>query len=475
MTGKKKYIKKAKDAIIQFDSCSALLNALGRFLNCKNFYGAGILPDVPGWLGDAVNLIPKNIRKRFYSWGGWVEAIPSKKIQHLKAEDISQWVTSLYPEKEYGGMMFGAANGAAIHLCAAMGIPWLPQTYLVAARRLLRPDEIHKDIEWGKRVISSFLHDNPDLLTIQMHDPVQDRLMIEKMGYFRIKRLKMGQVFKDFIKKNLSRGYPLFTVECDFNWPMLRLSERHLFQVGGLGALSPDEYLFGSERVTEFLRRVGSPLRKWDTFKPSGHYPEGEWGFSAEALGDVKKFVYDHKIPLVRMIFRHPEAISSFVADLYRWWYEKRGIRSKRLIIENFGLVAPYDVIQTRSIPFWLAFNTEPSYRLIKKYLRRKNAPDEIYLMLMSNGVAEGVGLTAIDEWKKILKKAQKKSDFIGVDKREYPLDLGTYMKYDDELKKKIPERKAPPRRLGMDELWKFIRKSRKKYDVEFKKVSARK
>ncbi len=148
---KKNGTEKTKERIIQFDSCSALINALALYLHRKDFPGAGIAPDAPAWLGKGINLLPLSIRQTLFSWSGWLEALPAASLKDIQEEDISRWVISLYPERKYSGIMFGSANGGAIHIAAALGIPWLPQTYLTAVRRFLPPDEIKKDIEWGKK------------------------------------------------------------------------------------------------------------------------------------------------------------------------------------------------------------------------------------------------------------------------------------------------------------------------------------
>ena len=47
-----------------------------------------------------------------------------------------------YPRRQYPAVVVGSANGAAVHLWAALGIPWLPQTFLVPiARSGVHPDD----------------------------------------------------------------------------------------------------------------------------------------------------------------------------------------------------------------------------------------------------------------------------------------------------------------------------------------------
>jgi hypothetical protein len=49
--------------------------------------------------------------------------------------------------------LLGSANGAAIYLAAALGMPWLPQTLLLPVRRALDPDDVQGDVAWGRAAV----------------------------------------------------------------------------------------------------------------------------------------------------------------------------------------------------------------------------------------------------------------------------------------------------------------------------------
>jgi hypothetical protein len=54
------------------------------------------------------------------------------------------------------------------------------------------PDDPRRDLEWGRRPARALLDANPDVQVHHLHDPVQDRLMLEQMTYLRLKRLRFG-------------------------------------------------------------------------------------------------------------------------------------------------------------------------------------------------------------------------------------------------------------------------------------------
>ena len=154
----------------------------------------------------------------------------------------------------------GSSNGALTHAYAAMGIPWLPQTFLIPVSRphatgftngildmvstfqssliflsffslpqhslfcdlRLRPPSYRfiflfnpptrlifssiiisqqtKEMEWGREAARQFLDENPDLELHHMADPNQDKLMIEYMAYFRFKFRVLPQVCRACVR-----------------------------------------------------------------------------------------------------------------------------------------------------------------------------------------------------------------------------------------------------------------------------------
>lgn len=121
-----------------------------------------------------------------------------------------------YPQREYPAVAIGSSSGALVHLCAALGIPWLPQTFLIPVQH---QGQIHVDgpkqaINWGMEHAKPLLDANPELLLHHMHDPNQDRLTIQGMTYFRVKRLRLGETYKRFLENSLPSGGTIFLVEC---------------------------------------------------------------------------------------------------------------------------------------------------------------------------------------------------------------------------------------------------------------------
>jgi hypothetical protein len=469
MLGKIKNLKKGSGSFIpDFDSSSSMLFSLGNYLFGRD-EAVGIPPKMPKILGDVINIAPKNLRRSLYKTGGIQESVNLKTLKKVKDENISKWIIDAYPRKKYPAVFIGSSNGALMHICAMLGVPWIPQTVMLAVKRKINPDEIAGDIEWGKKAVKIFKKTLPHFRVHQMHDPIQDRVMVSNMAYFRMKRLKLGNHLEDYLKKALLPNGTIIISDCAFRWPSYKVSDYHYFQTGGLGDVSGSEYPEGSERIESFLKKEGSQWRRWNVPEPLEEIPEAEWGYVDDLTGDIKKLARKNGFNVKRLSFKHPESLSPLTADLSRHWYEKYGIKTRRILIECFALIQPWWAAKTASIPYWMAFNTESSFANLKLYMRGKPKYDEIYAMIMSNAV-DGIGILGIDKWKKLFKKASKKAEFIGVDESKFPYDMGTFIKYYEDLKKKIKGRFYIPYHLSILEFEKFL-KRKNEYNVNLKNV----
>ena len=137
--------------VADFDSATGMLRALSRCIGGQDFPLLGTLPKWSGvpmrGLGAAINAMPQWLQEQVYIWSGWFEAVSVDKLRTIDAEQVAEWMVSLYPVRKYPAVAIGSANGAATHLWAAMGIPWLPQTFLVpVARSGIHPDEPQQDL-----------------------------------------------------------------------------------------------------------------------------------------------------------------------------------------------------------------------------------------------------------------------------------------------------------------------------------------
>jgi hypothetical protein len=360
----------------------------------------------------------------------------------------------------------GSSNGALVHLWAALGIPWLPQTMLIPVRRSgVPPDEPRQELEWGRGPARWLLDANPGLQLHHMHDPNQDRLMLRTMAYYRLKFRRLPATYRDLLEGTLAPGGTVYLVECGRSWPVTRVGERHVFRFGAVGGATVEEYFRGGPRVRAYFARYGRDRERWRPPEPDGEAPEAEWGFDPALREDVEDLARRRGWRVVRLRFREPEAMSLVAAELHEAWYRGLGTEPDRLLVESFVLMAPLTALERRLVPLRLVFNTEPSADTLRRYLDDRPAFRDVGLMLFSHGT-DSIGLTPIAEWRSLLARAGGRGRFLGVDEERYPRDFATFARFHRDVARLRPERAGPPA-LGLDLFERLLREAAPRHGVE--------
>ncbi|MEK0081621.1 hypothetical protein [Benzoatithermus flavus] len=442
--------------IARFDSAAGMVQALALCLQGQPFDSPSQSPLLDR-LMPLANHLPERVRDVAYALGALGEAVPRQRAAEMRAEAIAAWIAGLFPERHYPAAFVGSSNGGIVHLAAALGCPWLPQTYLCPIRRIgLDPDDPKRALEDGLPVAEALAAGNPEVSVHHMHDPNQDRLMLHTMAYHRLKFRRLPPAYRRLLERSLTPGATLYVVECGTSWPVTRTAERCSFQFGAVGGATVEEYFTGGPRVRAYLARYGVHRERWDPPAPDGEAPEAEWGFEPALLADLEALAAGHGWRLVRLRFGDGEDMSLLAADLYRSWYRALGLEPSRLLVESFVLMAPLAALQRRLVPLWLLFNTEPSARSLRRWLDEGPAFDEIGQMLFSHGT-EGVGVTPIETWRALLGRARRRGLFLGVDEARYPRDFATFVRFHRDLDR-LGAEQDPPQPLAPDRFEALLR-----------------
>jgi hypothetical protein len=418
--------------IARFDSAAAMAQAVGAFLHGHDVASLSGSPLLDRTM-HIVNHLPRRARELAYSIGGMTEAIAPGRVGQMPFGEISEWITGLSPRRPYPAAFIGSSNGALVHLAAALGAPWLPQTFLCPVRcPWSDPDDAQNAFAQGRGIVEAFLKAQPTMAVHHMHDPNQDRLMLKTMRYFRLKHRALPAAYRDFLVRHLPPGATLYVDECSRAWPVTRTSERSVFQFGAVGGMEAEEYVSGSDRVRAYLARYRVQRTGWDPPEPNDVAPEAEWGFDQSLLGEIKTLAAAQGWRLVRLRFEDPEALSLLTAAIHRAWYHDLGDEPTRLIVDSFVLLDPYRTLRLRALPLWLLFCVEQSACVLQQFLDETPLLDEIDLMLFSHGT-EGVGVVDIDDWRRLLGRVRR-GRFLGVDEARYPRDFATFIRFHEAL-----------------------------------------
>jgi len=423
---------KSPPGIARFDSAAAMVQATAFFLNGREFDSPSQSPMLDRVM-PLVNWLPKTPREWVYSVGGMTEAVSKRQVGSIDVEGISRWITGLFPVRPFPAAFIGSSNGALVHVAAALGAPWLPQTFMCPVRHVgIDPDDPRQGFEAGRPIVEALLKSQPDLSIHHMQDPNQDRLMLKTMSYYRLKHRRVPQTYRNFLRDTLPAGATLYVDTCTRSWPVTRTSPRSVFQFGAVGGATVEEYFRGGERVRAYFERYGVNRTRWEPPEPNDEAPEAEWGFEPSLLNDIRVLADEMGWRVVQISFEDPEAFSFLTAALYRDRYRDQGIDPRRLVVDSFILMDPHRTIALRALPFWLVFNVEPSAQALRRFLDQEPPFDEIDLMLFSHGT-KGIGVASIDRWRELVSRGGK-GRFLGVDEDLYPRDFATLIRYHQDL-----------------------------------------
>jgi len=408
-----------------FDSATRTVREAAQALSGR---GRGILEAYPPgsslFLG-FIKLLPEDLRTGALEWGiSQSLGRPPQGLQGLEPASLPRWCTAQYPRRRYPAIIVGSPGGAVAHLAALLGAPFLTSSSLLSFRHRIDPDDIKSYHRFGEEVAEQLLKDG-DFEAINHYDPLHDRSLIKYADLLRLRLIRLPQVYRDFIENNLAPDGRLILVNCTYPWPQYRLSERSFFQVGGLGGVSPQDF-----------------LKRWSLELPLVERPESEWGCPAGLVEDVRQFAQERGIGLLELEFDHPERYSLLA---YRA-YLAAGAREEELMLDCFTYISPYTNVTTGIPALWLPFNDRGSFEFARHFLENKRFK-RIYLALVPS-FARCADTVQIPEWRELLRD-RGRLEPLGVDPRSYPADPLAPFAYQAKLVR-LRRRYRPTRRLRL-------------------------
>jgi hypothetical protein len=421
-----------EEAVASFDSASAFLLALARALDHRDFPYLG----QSRWKALPVRasaLLPRPLRCRAYAVASGREGVAVDRLGDIDLDEVAGWVTRTYPDRRYPAVLIGSSNGALAHLAAACGVPWLPQTLLVPVRRRgADPADMPAALEFGARHGPALLAHNPRIELHQMQDANQDALSGSQMAYFRVKWTGLPPAYRRFLDERLEPGAPVVVVRDTSTWPVTRVGQRHVFQVGAQGGMTAEEYL-------------DAP----DVPAPDGTAAEAEWGFAEPLLDELRGAAAGTGHPVVELRYGSPQDPAAAVADVLRSWTRNRGGAAQRLLVSSFVLHDPWRTFVTGSVPFWTFFPVESAARDLADYLA-STSYDDVDVLLFNHG-ARSRGLADARTWQRIAGRAARRGRLLGVDPRAFPADFAVFARYTSALRS-LPDAGLPWSPLAVED-----------------------
>jgi hypothetical protein len=400
-----------EQVVASFDSASVLHAAAGAALSGQPFPNLGNSA-LAGLAVRAAGRLPWSILRGVYTRIGASEGINPRRLGDVNLAVVAQSFAERYPKRRYPAILLGSSNGALIHLAAAMQVPWLPDTVLVPVARVGDTDRPDQAMTFGRSVAPALLERNPDIVLHHMHDQLQDVLMAERMSYFRVKWRRLPAAYATFVDDHLAPGGTVVAIRDRSTWPVTRIGPRHVFQAGGRGGTSPEEY----------LSRPHTPA-------PDDHAAESEWGLDPDFRDHVSAWCAQHGYRYAEIGYDGPQAPAAPVATVMREWYRTRGEPATRLVVPCFILGDPWLTICAAAVPFWLHFAVQPALQALNDYLDEAEAYRDVNVFLFEHGT-DSPGIARPDDFAAVVRRHGAAVHFDGLDPERFPHDIGTLGRY---------------------------------------------
>jgi len=287
------------------------------------------------------------------------------------------------------------------------------------------PDRADLALEFGRRFGPRLLEANPDVVLHQMHDAAQDALMVARMTYFRTKWRMLPPAYADFLATRLAPGAPVLLVDDRSRRPVTRVGQRHVFQSGGRGGVTPEEV----------LRRRDSPPADDES-------PEAEWGADPEFSDAVAAWCAANGHPCIRITPDGPQEVAHPVAVALREWTRERGGDGNRLIVPSFVLGDPWRTVETGRVPFWTYFPVTDALESLDAHLARAEPYRSVDVLLFQHG-AQSPRIMTPEAVTAVVRRHGATPRLVAVDPRRSPHDIGSLARYGPALAR-VPDAGLP-------------------------------
>jgi len=348
-----------------------------------------------------------------------------------------------------------ALGGATAYMSLALGGPFLPQAFVTTLKRGSLTGDVNEYFHRSFDTALRLAEENPGLMTIQHYDPVHDGWMTRFVNHLRFKLLDLPSAYAEFIKSRLEPGGAVVYLEGGASWLRYRVGPRSVFQVGGWGGISAEEFLEGSQRIREYATRAGLKITDWKLKDyPLERGPESEWGSEpglAEALEDFSK---REGYRFVRIPLPHPNDFSRLAFATAQSLLDKEGRQPAGLLVEMFSQFDSNAAMQSGLLPLWLIFNTHDSLEYLKEMRPQFPAGKPVFFSPLAT-FSVTPDLVPWKDWEAALAGIEWTN--IGTRPSHYPADARALVKWVEPLRKWVEENRKPiTGRLEAEELQKL-------------------
>ncbi|HUS85232.1 MAG TPA: hypothetical protein VMX56_08795 [Anaerolineales bacterium] len=335
-----------------------------------------------------------------------------------------------------------AMGGATAHLAAVLGVPFLPQPFILGLRGGSPEDEVLPHLTLTSRVAERILDRNPELMAIGHFDPIHDGWLTRVVSHLRLKLIDLPRGYREFLGNKLKPGGTIVYLDCDARWLHYRLGSRQVYQIGGWGGISPGEFIEGSERIDRALAESGSKHRGgWgipDQEPVEG--PESEWGSEPGLDQALEVFAREQGYGFERITFEDPHGFSRLAFLAHEELYRRQGREAEGVVVETFTQYDPQLVLSAGLLPLWLIFNTTDSREFLETQSRFFPRGKPVYFSGLVT-LSRTPDMVPWEGWAQALEGFSWTS--IGARPSRYPEDLISLWRWTERLRDLAPPSKT--------------------------------
>lgn len=297
---------------------------------------------------------PEAVRRTALTRAAARTALSGEQVAGLDAERVARWMVEHYPPRDYPGVVLGSPHGAAVHLAAAMKVPWLPAGFDVAVHWPGGAvDSPAGALAFGARVAGAVIRANPGVRVRQVHDPAGRGVLAGSMLSLVLRWHRLPRAYREFLGTRLAPGAPVLLLREVRPWPVLEAGGGHSFQLGTpASGLEPGDFRPDSALLGQLLRGAGGDGASWDA-PDSGRPGYAEHGVETGFETSLLDWARAAGNPVHRVLFPEPELLSAAAADVYRGWLRGAGKSGDRCVVECGRLLDPWQVIRAGLVPYW--------------------------------------------------------------------------------------------------------------------------
>lgn len=351
----------------------------------------------------------------------------TEQLERLDSLLIARWMVSLYPDQPWPGVILGAPSGAAAHLASLLGFPFLSQQVLCGLASRFPVDDTAGYVAACGPVVRKLLDRQPGFEAIIHHDPLHDRFLVGSIGFIRLKYRQVPWPVREMLQRTLAPGAPVVILDCGYPWLQSPLPEVHpaaSLQVGGLGDVTPEQFLSDDPKLAEWRQRQGGPRTPWGMRPETARWqPESEWGTLPSFRDDAVAWATEAGFNPVVLPFDHPEQLTRWVLAGFRELWPA----ARRIYLDCFTHSLPAFNRAVQAWPLWLPFLTKDALRLARQLMA--DIPEDIEALIsLHPSFADPADLATLAEWDAVLEG--RDVTWLGVERGTWPADLGSYGRY---------------------------------------------